>query len=75
MLICLLQGMVEKGAEGLLGVQRQLAAVQQSAEEGLRQQGAEVGGRLQELHHHYHRQQDLLQVCLLPLCHAVNLHC
>lgn len=56
------QGMVEAGAEGVQGLQRQVAALQQSSEEGLRRQGADLGDRLQELHHHYHRQQDLLQV-------------
>ncbi len=54
--------MVEKGAEGLQGVQRQLATLQQTSEEGLNRQGAELRERLQDLHHHYHRQQDLLQV-------------
>ena len=63
--ICL-QGMVEAGAEGVQGLQRQVAALQQSSEEGLRRQGADLGDRLQELHHHYHRQQDLLQVSTPP---------
>ena len=59
-----MQAMVEAGAEGLQGLRRQLAALQQSSEEGLRQQGADLGDRLQELQHHYHLQQDLLQVLL-----------
>lgn len=57
-----MQALVERAAEGLQGVQRQLASLQQTGEEGLNRQGAELRERLQDLHHHYHRQQDLLQV-------------
>ena len=56
--------MVERGTEGLLAVQRQVAAVQASAQEGLQQCTAELRHRLEELHRNHHRHQDLIQVGL-----------
>ena len=56
------QRMVERGTEGLLAVQRQVAAVQASAEQGLTQTSSELRQRLEELHQKQHRHQDLLQV-------------
>ncbi|KAL3133626.1 hypothetical protein ABBQ32_008144 [Trebouxia sp. C0010 RCD-2024] len=57
-----LQRMVERGTEGLLAVQRQVAAVQASGEEGVQQCSAEMRGRLEDLHRNHHRHQDLIQV-------------
>ena len=63
-----MQHMVERGAEGLLAVQRQVAAVQAHAEGSLQQSTAELRQRLEELHRNHHRHQDLIQVCpVLPL--------
>lgn len=56
--------MVERGAEGLLAVQRQVAAVQASGQEGLEQCSAEMRHRLEDLHRNHHRHQDLIQVRL-----------
>lgn len=58
--------MVEMGTEGLLAVQRQVAGVQGSAQEGLQQCRAEVRARLEELHRNHHRHQDLIQACPPP---------
>ena len=55
--------MVERGTEGLLAVQRQVAAVQATSQESLQQCNAELQQRLEELHRNHHRHQDLLQVC------------
>ena len=60
--------MVERGTEGLLAVQRQVAAVQAGAQESLQQCSAELRLRLEELHRNHHRHQDLLQVCLPCSC-------
>ena len=57
--------MVERGTEGLLAVQRQVAAVQATAEQGLTQTSSELRQRLEELHQKQHRHQDLLQVNLV----------
>lgn len=74
--------MVERGTEGLLAVQRQVAAVQASGEQGLLQTGSELRQRLEEVHQSQQRNQDLLQVmasfsttthplcpCPVPLLH------
>lgn len=58
--------MVERGTEGLLAVQRQVAAVQASGEEGVQQCSAEMRGRLEDLHRNHHRHQDLIQVLPSP---------
>ncbi|DBA74957.1 hypothetical protein WJX77_011846 [Trebouxia sp. C0004] len=57
-----LQRMVERSTEGLLAVQRQVAAVQVSAEQGLTQTSSELRQRLEELHQKQQRHQDLVQV-------------
>ncbi len=68
------QRMVERGTEGLLAVQRQVAAVQASAEQALTQTSSELRQRLEELHQKQHRHQDLLQVnhcspcCCITIC-------
>ena len=54
--------MVERGAEGLLAVQRQVASVQAGSQEGLEQCSTEMRHRLEDLHHNHHRHQDLIQV-------------
>ena len=56
--------MVERSTEGLLAVQRQVAAVQGVAQEGVEQCRGEMRQRLEELHRNHHRHQDLIQVCL-----------
>ena len=56
--------MVERGAEGLVAVQRQVAAVQAGAQEGLEQCSHEMRHRLEDLHCNHHRHQDLIQVGL-----------
>lgn len=71
-----LQEMVGRGAEGLLAVQRQVAAVQASSEEQVRRVHGSLRSSLQELHHSHHRHQDSLQVCttcmlmLVPVIHT-----
>ena len=76
----MVQRMVERGTEGLLAVQRQVAAVQASAEEGLTRASSDLRHRLEELHQNQHRHQDLLQVtivvivcscCLRTVHHAI----
>lgn len=68
-----MQRMVERGTEGLLAVQRQVAAVQASGEEGVQQCSAEMRGRLEDLHRNHHRHQDLIQVLPSPLPHPPTL--
>ena len=69
-----MQRMVERAAEGLLAVQRQVAAVQAGAEQGLLQTSSELRQRVEEVHQHQHRNQDLLQVMLLS-CTTTQLLC
>ncbi len=56
------QRMVERGTEGLLAVQRQVAAVQATADQALTQTSSELRQRLEEVHQKQQRHQDLLQV-------------
>jgi len=56
------QRMVERGTEGLLAVQRQVAAVQATADQALTQTSSDLRQRLEEVHQKQHRHQDLLQV-------------
>ena len=56
------QRMVERGTEGLLAVQRQVAAVQAQAEQSLTCSTSDLRHRLEELHQAQNSHQDLLQV-------------
>ena len=72
------QRMVERGTEGLLAVQRQVAAVQAGADQALTQTSSELRQRLEELHQKQHCHQDLLQVnpcslsCCITICHILR---
>ncbi len=56
------QRMVERGTEGLLAVQRQVAAVQATADQALAQTSSELRQRLEQVHQKQHCHHDLLQV-------------
>ena len=56
------QRMVERGTEGLLAVQRQVAAVQATADQALTQTSSELRQRVEDVHQKQQRHQDLLQV-------------
>ena len=71
----MVQRMLERGTEGLLAVQRQVAAVQASAEEGLTRASSEMRHRLEELHQNQHRHQDLLQVTIVVMLSSHHCCC